>query len=129
MGSSNPPSRMYADSIPGCVWRATATPGSISASTSSVTYPGAGPSICDKIFRVTPGVVAGGVPWADTSVATKSVIPQIAHDATAANPRRVSMATSLRVSGLSAPALFLWPRDRAHCHRPGDGAPDRLHDP
>jgi len=27
-----------------------------------VTYPGVGPSVCDRIFRVTPGVVAGGVP-------------------------------------------------------------------
>ena len=67
------------DSIPGCVCRATITPGSIVASTSSVTYPRAGPSICDKIFRVTPGVAAGWVPSADASVAINSVIPQIAH--------------------------------------------------
>jgi hypothetical protein len=66
-------------------------------STSNVTYPDAGPSICDKIFRVTPGVAAGCVPCADASVATNSVIPQIAHDAKPVNPRLVSMTLSLPV--------------------------------
>jgi hypothetical protein len=59
------------------------------------TFPGAGPSACDKIFRVTPPLAAGGAPWADAAVATNSVIPQIAHDAKPANPRRVSMTPSL----------------------------------
>jgi hypothetical protein len=68
--------------------------GSISISTSSVTYPGAGPSVCDKIFRVTPGVAAGGV-CADASVAANPVMEQSAQDATPAKPRRVSMMTSL----------------------------------
>jgi hypothetical protein len=54
-----------------------------------------GPSACDKIFRVTPPLAAGGVPWADAAVATNSVIPQIAHEAKPANPRRVSMTPSL----------------------------------
>src|SRR5262245_27047699 len=77
------------------------------ASTSSVTKPGVGPSVCDKIFRVTPAVAAGGVPWADASVAMNSVIPQIAHDAKPANPRRVSMISSLLVSGSLAPSGLL----------------------
>src|SRR5262249_51505447 len=34
-----------------------------------------------------------------------SVIPQIAHDAKPANPRRVNMTSSLPVSGSSAPRL------------------------
>jgi hypothetical protein len=48
-----------------------------------------------KIFRVTPPLAAGGAPWADAEVATNSVIPQIAHEAKPANPRRVSMTPSL----------------------------------
>jgi len=59
-----------------------------------VTYPGAGPSICDKIFRVTPGVGAGWLPSADASVAINSVIPQIAHAAKLEKPRLVSMTTT-----------------------------------
>jgi hypothetical protein len=39
-------------------------------------------------------VVAGWVPWAEASVAINSVIPQIAHDAKPANPRRVSIRLS-----------------------------------
>ena len=38
-----------------------------------------------------PGVVATGAPWAEASAAMNSVIPQIAHDAKPANPRRVNM--------------------------------------
>src|ERR1700687_606622 len=53
---------------------------------------GIGPSVCDRIFRVTPGVVAGGAPWAETSVAMNPAAAQIAQPA---KPRRVSMMTSL----------------------------------
>jgi len=63
-----------------------------------------GPSVCDKIFRVTPDVAAGGAPCADASLAMNSVSPQIAHDAKPANPRRVSMISSLLVSESSAPS-------------------------
>src|SRR4029077_10878356 len=64
------------------------TPASISASAVIVTYPGVGPSVCKKIFRVTPGVAAVGVPCADASVAINPVTAQIAHDATPAKSRR-----------------------------------------
>src|ERR1700761_3466246 len=67
------------------------TPASISIATSRVTYPGDGPSFCDRIFRETPGVVAGGASSADASVAIKPATAQIAQDATPAKPRRVSM--------------------------------------
>jgi hypothetical protein len=60
-----------------------------------VTYPGTGPSVCDRILRKTPGVVAGGVVCADASVATNPVSEQSAQDAKPAKFRRVSMATSL----------------------------------
>src|ERR1700722_5214647 len=82
------------------------TPASISIATSNVTYPGAGPSLCDKIFRETPGVVAGGVvPCADASVAINPVTAQIAQDATPAKPRRVSMTDLPVVSGSLSPDL------------------------
>jgi len=55
-----------------------------------VTYPGVGPLVCDKIFRVTPGVAAGAVPCADASVAMNPVTVQIAQDAIPAKSRRVS---------------------------------------
>ena len=96
--------------MPGWVCRATVTPGSISASTMMVTYPGVGPSVCDSTFRVTPGVVAGAVVCADASVAMKPVTAQSAQDAIPAKSRRVSM-TNLPVvsgsmaSGLSEPAF------------------------
>src|ERR1700733_5762101 len=67
------------------------TPASISIATSNVTYPGAGPSLCERIFRLTPGVAAGGVVCADASVAANSVIAQSAQDAIPAKSRRVSM--------------------------------------
>jgi hypothetical protein len=57
----------------------------------SVTYPGAGPSVCDNIFRATPGVAAGGAVCADASVARNPVTAQSAQDATPAKSRRVSM--------------------------------------
>ena len=54
-----------------------------------------GPSICDKIFRVGPGISAGGAPSAaEASVAANPVIAQSAQDATPAKPLRVSMAGS-----------------------------------
>ncbi len=67
--------------MPGWVCRPMVTPGSISISTTIVTYPGVGPSVCDRTFRVTPGVVAGGV-WAEASVAINPVSEQRAQDAT-----------------------------------------------
>src|SRR3984893_16720541 len=66
------------------------TPASISASAVIVTYPGVGPSVCKKIFRVTPGVAAGGVPCANASVAINPVTAQIVQDANPAKSRRVS---------------------------------------
>ena len=43
-------------------------------------------------LRVTPPDAAGGVPWADASVAINPVIAQIAQDA---KPRLLSMVASL----------------------------------
>ena len=51
-----------------------------------------GPSICDKIFRIGPGITAGGAPSAaEASVATNPVIAQSAQNVTRAKPLRVSM--------------------------------------
>src|SRR5262245_58037028 len=86
------------------MWRATATPASISASTSNVTYPDIGPSVWDKIFRVTPGVVAGGVVCAEAPVAINSASPQIAQPATPVKYLRVSMAASSRPRSIDARA-------------------------
>src|SRR6185295_12246969 len=55
-----------------------------------------GPSVCDRIFRVTPGVVAGGVVCAEASAAMNSASPQIAQPATPVKFLRVSMAISYR---------------------------------
>src|SRR6516164_7284345 len=62
-----------------------------------VTYPGIGPSIWDRKFRLRPGVVApgGGAPCADASVAMKPAAEQIAQVATPAKPRLVNIMTSL----------------------------------
>jgi len=55
-------------------------------------------SICDNVFRVTPGTAAGGAPSAaDASLATNPATAQIAQDAKPVKPRRVSMMTSLLV--------------------------------
>jgi hypothetical protein len=56
----------------------------ISASAMIVTYPGTGPSICDRIFRVPPAVAAGGPLSAEASVAEK---PVAAHIAPVAKPQ------------------------------------------
>src|SRR4030088_3752402 len=91
----------------------------------SVTYPGVGPSVCDKTFRVTPGVAAGGVVCADASVATKPVTAQSAQDAIPAKSRRVSMTTSLLCPDHQCPDFCdrlyhpVWPRI---AHR---GGPDK----
>src|SRR5450631_2078395 len=82
-----------------------------------VTYPGVGPSVCDRIFRVTPGVVAGVVPCADASVAMNPVTAQSAQDAIPAKSRRVSMSeppcrvgiTGVRTSAMQ-PASSEWRR-------------------
>jgi hypothetical protein len=52
------------------------------------------PSVSDRIFRVTPGVVAGGAVYADAPAATNSASPQIAQPATPVKFLRVSMGTS-----------------------------------
>ena len=78
---------------------------SISASTSNVTYPGIGPSVCDRIFRVTPGVVAGGVVCAEAPAAMNSASPQIAQPATPVKFLRVSMATSLPSRSTMCPGI------------------------
>jgi hypothetical protein len=62
---------------------------------SSVSYPAVGPSVFDRSFRVTPGVVAAGAPCADASVATKPVTAQIAQEAKPANSRHDNMTPSL----------------------------------
>jgi hypothetical protein len=73
----------------------------------SVTYPGIGPSICDNIFRVRPGVTGGEAPSAaDASLATNPVTAQIAQDAKPAKPRRVSMMTLPAGSGLPTPGIL-----------------------
>lgn len=69
-GSSPPPEMKTVDSMPGWVCRATTAPASISSSTAMVTYPGAGPSTCERTFHFTPAVAAGAG-WADTLVAIK----------------------------------------------------------
>jgi hypothetical protein len=56
--------------------------------------PGIGPSICERIVRLTPGT-AGGAPCADASDAMNPVTAQIAQDAKPVKPLRVSMTTSL----------------------------------
>jgi hypothetical protein len=45
----------------------------------------------DRIFRVTPGVVAIGVPWPEALFAMNPVSPQIAQDAEPARSRRVNI--------------------------------------
>src|SRR5216683_3134975 len=89
-----------------------------------VTYPGVGPSVCDRIFRVTPGVVAGVVPCADASVAMNPVTAQSAQDAIPAKSRRVSMTNLPVASGSLVSGL---PR----CNRrlqSGAGCPRKLPD-
>src|ERR1700677_3121943 len=93
--------------MPGWVCRPMVTPASISIATSNVTYPGDGPSLCDRILRDTPGVAAGGAPSAaDASVAMNPVSAQIAQDATLAKSRRVSMMDLPVMSGSLVPDLF-----------------------
>src|SRR5215467_10223883 len=63
-----------------------------------------------KILRVTPGVVAVGVPCAVAPEATNSLSPQIAQPATPVNARRVIMSSSheklvVRLSGKSSYAV------------------------
>src|SRR5450755_4036330 len=70
-----------------------------------VTYPGVGPSVCDRIFRVTPGVVAGVVACADASVAMNPVTAQSAQDAIPAKSRRVSMTNLPVVPGSQVSGL------------------------
>src|SRR5215475_8737753 len=97
--------------MPGCVWRPTDAPASISASTSSVSYPGDGPSCFDRILRVTPPE-GGGAPCADASVSTN---PVMAHSTEEAKTGRVSNGTLPSVRGWSRDFVYeqesLSPRD------------------
>src|SRR5581483_2026785 len=76
-------------------------------STTSVVYPAVGPSVCERIFRVTPGVplVAGGGVWAEASVAMNPVSEQSAQDATVAKSRRESLVM----------VISLYYFDAVHC--------------
>jgi hypothetical protein len=70
--------------------------------------PGIGPSVCDRILRVMP--FGGGAPCAEASLAMKPANPQIAHEATPAKSRRVSMISSHHCPGHQRPDKRTMPR-------------------